>query len=152
MFSGLSLSRHFLASLALILYTFSSKDLYLLKTSVIGRKIYTFLNRKWFFDKFYNEFINQVGLNFGYHISYKTIDRGIIEMVGPFGLSKTVLSKSNLLSKAQTGSVYDYALAMFLGLLTALIFVEFWELILYCVDPSLFIIFFITIFFCAISS
>ena len=73
-------------------------------------------------------------------------------MVGPFGLSKTVLNKSNLLSKAQSGSVYDYALAMFLGLLTALIFVEFWELILYCVDPSLFIIFFITIFFCAISS
>jgi len=136
------------ASLALILYNFSAKDLYLLKTSVIGRKIYTFLNRKWFFDKFYNEFINQALLVFGYHVSYKTIDRGIIEMVGPWGLSKTVLSKSNLLASAQSGSVYDYALAMFLGLLTVLVFVEFWELIIYCIDPSLFIIFFITIFFC----
>jgi NADH-ubiquinone oxidoreductase chain 5 len=137
------------ASLALFLYTFSSKDLYLLKTSVIGRKIYTFLNRKWFFDKFYNEFINQFFLNFGYHISYKTIDRGIIEMVGPWGLSKTVLSKSNLLTSAQTGSVYDYALAMFLGVMGALLLVEFWELIIFCIDPSLFIIFFITIFFCS---
>jgi len=116
---------------------------------VIGRKIYTFLNRKWFFDKFYNEFINQFFLNFGYHISYKTIDRGIIEMVGPWGLSKTVLSKSNLLASAQTGSVYDYALAMFLGVMGALLLVEFWELIIFCIDPSLLIIFFITIFFCS---
>ena len=136
------------ASLALILYNFAAKDLYLLKTSVIGRKIYTFLNRKWFFDKFYNEYMNQALLVFGYHVSYKTIDRGIIEMVGPWGLSKTVLGKSNLLASAQSGSVYDYALAMFLGLLTVLVFVEFWELIIYCIDPSLFIIFFITFFFC----
>ena len=42
------------AFLALFLYTFSSKDLYLLKTSIIGRKVYNFLNKKWFFDKFYN--------------------------------------------------------------------------------------------------
>jgi len=136
------------ASLALFLYTFSSKDLYLLKTSLIGRKLYNFLNRKWFFDKFYNEYVNQIFLNFGYHVSYKTIDRGFIEMVGPFGLSQTVLKKSHLLSNLQTGSVYDYALWMFVGLLSAVIGVEFWGLITFCVDPSLIIVFASTVLFC----
>jgi NADH-ubiquinone oxidoreductase chain 5 len=136
------------ASLALVLYTFSSKDLYSLKTSKIGRKLYNFLNKKWFFDKFYNEFINQKFLDFGYHVSYKAIDRGFIEMVGPYGLSKTVLSKSRVLSNLQTGSVYDYALWMFVGLLSMIILIEFWGLITFLIDPSLILMFFITILFC----
>jgi NADH-ubiquinone oxidoreductase chain 5 len=115
------------ASLALFLYTFLSKDLYLLKTSIIGKKLYNFLNRKWFFDKFYNEFISQTSLSFGYFISYKTIDRGIIEMLGPFGLSKTVLSQTSVLSRLQTGLVYDYSLWMFFGVLVMILLVGFWE-------------------------
>lgn len=94
---------------AFLLYTFFSKDLYLLKTSQIGRKFYVFLNKKWFFDRVYNEFIVQSFLNLGYHCTYKIIDRGFIEMAGPFGLSKLALSKSTILAKLQTGSLYDYA-------------------------------------------
>ena len=134
-------------TLALFFYTFFSKDLYLLKTSTIGKKMYNFLNKKWFFDKFYNEFINQFFLNFGYFVSYKSIDRGLIEMVGPFGLSKTVLRNSKTMSNLQTGNFYDYALWMFLGLLSMLILVEFWELMMIIVDPSLVAIFFITTLF-----
>jgi NADH:ubiquinone oxidoreductase subunit 5 (subunit L)/multisubunit Na+/H+ antiporter MnhA subunit len=48
---------------ALFFYTFFSKDLYLLKTSQWGRKFYVFLNKKWFFDKVYNEFVVQRFLN-----------------------------------------------------------------------------------------
>mgnify|MGYP000952865794 CR=1 FL=1 len=134
-------------TLALFFYTFFSKDLYLLKTSTIGKKMYNFLNKKWFFDKFYNEFINQFFLNFGYFVSYKSIDRGLIEMVGPFGLSKTVLRNSKTMSNLQTGNFYDYALWMFLGLLSMLILVEFWELMMIIVDPSLVAIFFIATLF-----
>jgi len=135
------------ASSAFLFYTFYSKDLYLLKTSFIGRKLYNFLNKKWFFDKVYNEFINQSLLKFGYHLSYKAVDRGFIEMIGPFGLSKTVMKKSRLLSNLQTGSFYDYALWMFLGLLGVILVVEFWELFTFFIDPSLFIIFFIMVLF-----
>jgi NADH-ubiquinone oxidoreductase chain 5 len=137
------------ASLALFLYTFSSKGLYLLKTSIIGKKLYNFLNRKWFFDKFYNEFISQTSLSFGYFISYKTIDRGIIEMLGPFGLSKTVLSQTSILSRLQTGLVYDYSLWMFFGVLIMLLLVGFWEqaIFLSYSDPSLIIILLITLVF-----
>ena len=84
-------------------------------------------------------------MNFGYKTSYKTIDRGFIEMIGPFGLSKTVLKKSQLLSTLQTGSVYDYALWMFLALTVILVGFDVWESILFSLDPSLFFIFCITI-------
>jgi hypothetical protein len=68
-------------------------------------------------------------------------------MVGPFGLSKTVLRNSKTMSNLQTGNFYDYALWMFLGLLSMLILVEFWELMMIIVDPSLVAIFFITTLF-----
>ena len=141
---GLSLTG---ATLALILYTFSSKGLYVLKTSVMGRKLYNFLNRKWFFDKVYNEFINQTALSFGYFISYKTIDRGIIEMLGPWGLSKTVLSQTSILSRLQTGLVYDYSLWMFFGVLLMILFVVSWEFLIFLLDPSLIFIFIVTVMF-----
>jgi len=135
------------ATFALFFYTFSSKDLFLLKISIVGRKLYTFLNKKWFFDKIYNEFINQSFLNFGYKISYKAIDRGIIEMIGPFGLTKTVLNNSNILAKLQNGSIYDYSFWMFLGLIFSLIIIEFGSVIITLVDPSLTIIFAVVLFF-----
>jgi len=141
---GLSLTG---ATLALVLYTFSSKGLYVLKTSVMGRKIYNFLNRKWFFDKVYNEFISQTALSFGYFISYKTIDRGIIEMLGPWGLSKTVLSQTSILSRLQTGLVFDYSLWMFFGVLLMILFVVGWEFLIFLLDPSLIFIFIVTIMF-----
>jgi len=70
-----------------------------------------------------------------------------MEMVGPFRLSKTVMKKLSLLINLQTGSFYDYALWMFLGLLGVTLVVKFWELFTYLIDPSLFTVFFITILF-----
>ena len=50
--------------------------------------MYTFLNRKWFFDKVYNEYITQHVLSFGYQTTYKLIDRGLFEFLGPLGITK----------------------------------------------------------------
>jgi NADH-ubiquinone oxidoreductase chain 5 len=103
------------AASACILYSYKSNLLYSFKISEVGRKLYTFLNRKWFFDKVYNEYIAQNMLFFGYHISYKTIDRGIIEIFGPMGLSSAVTKKANLMRELQTGYIYHYAFFIFLG-------------------------------------
>jgi len=135
------------ASLALVLYTFFSKDLYMLKTSILGKRFYNFLNRKWFFDKVYNEYISQAALSFGYFVSYKTIDRGVIEMLGPFGLSKTVLTNSTYLSRIQTGLVYDYSLWMFFGVVMMILLFSFWEFFIYLLDPSLILILILSAFF-----
>ena len=75
---------------AFIFYMNYSDKLYQFKISKTGRNLYTFLNRKWFFDKVYNDFIAQSMLNFGYHTSYKLIDRGVFEFLGPLGLSRLV--------------------------------------------------------------
>merc|ERR1711871_1773664 len=73
------------AASACVLYSYKSHSLYDLKMSEYGKKLYTFLNRKWFFDKVYNEHIAQKMLFFGYHISYKTIDRGLLKFLVLWG-------------------------------------------------------------------
>jgi NADH-ubiquinone oxidoreductase chain 5 len=100
---------------AYILYMLSSKELYQYKFSSLGRKVYTFLNRKWFFDKVYHEFVSQNMLSFGYHTSYKAIDRGIIEILGPYGISNTVSEQSRRITATQTGYLYHYAFIMLVG-------------------------------------
>jgi len=103
------------ASLSFIFYTFSKTFLYKIKLSFFGRKIYNFLNKKWFFDKVYNEFVTQSFLSFSYNISYKIIDRGIIEVLGPMGLSNLISKQSFDLHRLQTGFLYHYAFFILLS-------------------------------------
>ncbi|CAM9114093.1 unnamed protein product [Hapterophycus canaliculatus] len=91
-----------------ILYKNYSQNLFLFKTSYFGRKFYTFLNRKWLFDKVYNDFISQNALDFGYHFTYKTIDRGLIESLGPFGLSNILLDQVYKSRLWHSGYLYHY--------------------------------------------
>nr|QWK44851.1 NADH dehydrogenase subunit 5 [Pterygophora californica] len=83
-------------------------NLFFWKTSFLGRKFYTFLNRKWFFDKVYNEVITQNLLDFGHHFTYKSIDRGLIESLGPFGLSNVLLDQVNKARLWHSGYLYHY--------------------------------------------
>jgi len=77
-------------------------------------KIYTFLSNKWHFDLLYNTYIVKPILNTGHDITYKVIDRGIIEKLGPTGISEGIKGlTANLSSKVQTGEIYNYALTIF---------------------------------------
>lgn len=109
------------ATLAFVLYSFYSKELFAFKLQ--WKTLYTFLNRKWFFDKVYNEYVNQSLLSSAYHLTYKSVDRGIIEILGPYGLSQIVLGGSSQLRTLQTGAFYHSALGLVLGVLA--IFVLF---------------------------
>ena len=88
-----------------------------MKVSFVGRKIYTFLNRKWFFDKVYNEYVVQGALNFGFQTSYKAVDRGLIEMLGPYGISHSIYNTSLNISRMQSGYLYHYAFVMLFGVI-----------------------------------
>jgi len=101
--------------LAFILYNFRLELLFKIKISLIGKKIYNFLNRKWFFDKLYNEYFGQFFFKFGYSISYKFVDRGIFEILGPTGLSMTSLKIGANLHKLQSGNIYHYTLIILIG-------------------------------------
>jgi NADH-ubiquinone oxidoreductase chain 5 len=101
---------------AFIFYKFQSKLLFKLKISVIGKKVYSFLNKKWFFDKIYNEQLGQFFFNFGYTISYKIIDRGIFEILGPHGISIVLTKLSSTIHKLQTGYIYHYTFVFLIGI------------------------------------
>lgn len=74
---------------AYVFYTNHNYKIYSKKSSFLGRKLYTFLNRKWFFDKVYNEFVNSSALHHAYYTTYKVTDRGFLEFIGPFGIKNT---------------------------------------------------------------
>jgi hypothetical protein len=95
----------------------SPKDTYAVTKNDSGfKKIYSFFNGKYYFDIVYNYFIFSKGLHLSYKIS-KEIDRGIIEFVGPYGLSNTFINTSKNLSKLDTGIITTYALYITISLL-----------------------------------
>jgi NADH-ubiquinone oxidoreductase chain 5 len=108
------------AGLSFFLYNSNYRVLYLIKISLFGKKIYKFLNRKWYFDKVYNECINQNLLTFSYNTTFKSIDRGILELMGPMGVSIVTQKTSELLQKAQNGNFFDYS-TWFLGSITLIV-------------------------------
>jgi len=112
---------------AVILYHF---HLVFAKDYKFTRKLAIFLNKKWLFDKVYNEFFAPAFLRFGYRISYKTIDKGIIELFGPYGISNTFLRLTKRLGSLQTGFLYHYAFFMIIGV-TVLLTVSHLDIPLY---------------------
>ena len=120
------------ASTAFYLYNFNHQILLLLTDSSLGRKIYTFLNGKYLFDVVYNNYVIGLVLKLGYTIS-KVLDKGVIELAGPFGLSNSFYSLANNISKLDTGVITTYALYIVISLLS-LIFAVFSSVLL---DPSI---------------
>jgi len=90
---------------------------------VKNKQIYKFLNGKYLFDIIYNDYFSRKGLKYGYYVS-NILERGIVEYLGPFGLSKFLLNSANTFSKLDTGIVTSYALYIVLGLIS-LIFIIF---------------------------
>ena len=131
----------------LIYIVFSPKFIYSIKVSKVGVVFYNFFNRKWFFDKVYNEFINQSVMKIGYQATYKLIDRGIIENLGPFGISKVFYNNSMKLNFLQTGLIYHTALLMLLGMIGFFVFIGFFSWFGIFFNSNLIIIFLVLIFF-----
>jgi len=49
-------------------------------------------------------------LCFGYEVSFKVLDKGAIEILGPYGILYTFQKLAKQISKLQSGFVYHYAL------------------------------------------
>jgi len=132
------------ALFSFLFYTFGSNILFSMKISFLGKKIYNFLNKKWFFDKVYNEYIGQFFFRFGYNTSYKVIDRGIIEMFGPMGFSNAISNKASLINKLQTNYLYHATLLILIGSTLLIGARQFWVVFGDFADFRVFIIFLIS--------
>lgn len=137
---------------AFFLYNFAPRFLNDLTETSLGRKVYAFLNGKYYFDVVYNHFIIQSGLKLGYSIS-KNIDRGAIEFLGPHGLAKTFVNLGTNIAKLDDGKITTYALYIVLSLLT-LTYLTFSSIILdvQIIDARLVIVLFFTLVFTLINS
>ena len=114
--------------LGLIVYYILPKAVFNFKLTTSGKKLYSFFNKKWYFDKIYTDFVVNKLLTFGYNTSLKTFDRGIIEVFGPYGITMVVGNIIQKLKSLQTGFVYHYAFVMLISvvlLLTAIGVSEF---------------------------
>nr|YP_009547081.1 NADH dehydrogenase subunit 5 [Halichondria panicea]AYV91359.1 NADH dehydrogenase subunit 5 [Halichondria panicea] len=73
---------------------------------------YTFFNSAWQFNYVINHFIVSNVWKFGHLVTYRIIDRGILETIGPKGISKVLISLTQTISNYQSGMVFNYALIM----------------------------------------
>ena len=101
----------------LVIYNNFSRLLIKLTDNTIDRKMYYFFNQKYYFDIIINSFIIRKGLNLA-NITSKVLDRGIVELVGPYGIVNKMVSYSNSVSKLDTGIITNYALYIVLGLIS----------------------------------
>jgi len=134
------------ASISFILYNFKSLILFNIKISFFGRKIYTFLNKKWFFDKLYNEIFSQFFFKIAYTISYKIIDRGAFEIIGPTGISSVISNTAHKFHRAQTNSLYHYTLSILVFIALILVLRQVWLIFEYNIDYRSFVLLFISLF------
>lgn len=88
-------------------------------------KIYLFFRSKWQFDVVYNYYVAYRVFNWGAD-TWAAIDKGVLELLGPRGISYTIFNKyvptSRLLS---TGTVHDYAIIYILTILLGVYYLAF---------------------------
>jgi len=95
---------------AIYLYSFGISDYFRVKKSSLFKYIFLFLNRKWYFDKIINEHITSSALFLGHTYTYKDIDRGMVEKLGPWGIITNIQVYVKTFRFIQTGYIYNYLL------------------------------------------
>nr|YP_010322846.1 NADH dehydrogenase subunit 5 [Cornularia pabloi]UKP87534.1 NADH dehydrogenase subunit 5 [Cornularia pabloi] len=84
---------------------------------------YGFLFHAWGFNQIVNYYVGRTVWRFGHAVSYRTIDRGVLEILGPTGVASFIVSKTKELSNLQSGLLFNYALMILVGAAIALKYV-----------------------------
>jgi NADH-ubiquinone oxidoreductase chain 5 len=110
-------------SLFTIFYSeFFSKNIILFKLSKLGYHIFGFFNQRFYIELIYNKYIVNMVLNLGGQTT-RILDKGSIELLGPFGFEKGLIKFSKYISSLSTNIVTIYGLfnvIAFIGLLFGL--------------------------------
>ena len=104
-------------SLISILFTeFYPKPLIRFKLSNLGYNIFGFLNQRFLVELYYNKYISSIILKLGGQTT-KIMDKGSVEIFGPYGLEKKLIEISRSIDTLSTGVVTSYALYILIGLI-----------------------------------
>jgi len=106
---------------AYTLYAFQMESYLELKKTKTFKSLYNFLIKKWYFDRLYNQIITQSILNQSYFLTYKNLDRGIIEFLGPTGITNLISNTQNNIKFLQSGSIYHYLFIFTIAIITFLL-------------------------------
>nr|WDW20868.1 NADH dehydrogenase subunit 5 [Valsa mali var. pyri (nom. inval.)] len=97
------------SALAIIISEFLPGTLINFKFSRFGYNLFGFFNQRFLVEMFYNNYITNLVLYLGGQTT-KVLDKGSVELIGPFGLEKALIYISKSLTKLSTGVVTSYAL------------------------------------------
>src|ERR1700693_6202092 len=129
-----------LSVLAIILSEFMPKVLISFKLSRLGYNTFSFFNQRFFIELLYNKYVTGLVLKLGGQTT-KILDKGSVELLGPFGLEKGLLSLSKSISTLDTGVITSYALYILVGLIFYILIP-----ILYLFDNSLLLLILLSLF------
>jgi NADH-ubiquinone oxidoreductase chain 5 len=105
-----------LSLVSIVFMEFIPKPLISYNLSKIGYNMYGFFSQRFLIELFYNKYITDFVLKLGGQTT-KVIDKGSIELVGPYGLEKGLVTLSKNISSLDTGVVTSYALYILVGLI-----------------------------------
>ena len=87
------------------------------KVSRLGYNLFNFFSLRFLIEFIYNRFITRFMLEMGGQTT-KVLDKGSVELLGPYGLEVLLVNFSKTLSKLDTGVVTSYALYILVGLIS----------------------------------
>jgi NADH-ubiquinone oxidoreductase chain 5 len=105
-----------LSVLAIILSEFLPLVLIKFKLTRLGYNIFSFFNQRFLIELIYNKYITGLVLKLGGQTT-KGLDKGSVELLGPYGLEKGLVTLSRNIASLNTGVVTSYALYILIGLI-----------------------------------
>ena len=100
----------------LILAEIRPNFIFYLKSTRFVYNMFGFFNQRFLIEFFYNKYLVYVILNLGGQ-STKILDKGSVELLGPYGLEKSLTRLSINIDSFNTGLVPEYGLYILIGLM-----------------------------------
>ena len=108
------------------------------KLSRFGYNIFSFFNQRFLVEMYYNRYISGTVLNLGAQTT-KVLDKGAVELFGPFGLEQQFTNLSQKIDSLSTGVVTNYALYILIGLISYISVINFNEFNIFIIIHALII-------------
>jgi NADH-ubiquinone oxidoreductase chain 5 len=86
------------------------------KFSRLGYNTFGFLNQRFLIELLYNKYVINLILNLGGQTT-KVLDKGSIELLGPYGLEKSLITLSKNIASLDTKVITSYALYILIGII-----------------------------------
>jgi NADH-ubiquinone oxidoreductase chain 5 len=105
-----------LSVIAIVISELLGKILITFKYTRLGYNIFGFFNQRFLIELFYNKYITGLVFKLGGQTT-KVIDKGSVELLGPYGLEKGLINLSKNIISLDTGVITSYALYILIGLI-----------------------------------